>query len=118
MKEIIELAEKVKVGLEIQYNNEGVKFVEVFIERNKTQMKPEDLDGLIYACGAFLGQSIIENYGGIWTLEEDGQISIAFDKKNKVYPFAKTSKQFDNGLEDSIYSLFTMIPSMFNIQST
>ena len=116
MKEITDLAEKVKIGLKIQYDNEGVKFVEGFIERNKVQIPKEDWGGLINSCGAFLGQSIIENYGGEWVKEENGQISIAFDEKNKIYPFSKTTKQFQSGLEDSIHSMFTMIPGVFKLQ--
>jgi len=37
-------------------------------------------------------------------------MAVAFDGKNRVYPFAKVSKQFENGLEDSVYSFYTVIP--------
>jgi hypothetical protein len=116
MKEITELAEKLKSSLNIKYNDEGVKFLEGFIERNKTQIEIEDWYGLINSCGAFLGQSIIENYGGEWMQEENEQICIAFDEKNKVFPFSKVGKQFENGIEDSIYEMYTTLPKVFKIE--
>jgi hypothetical protein len=109
------LAEKVKGGLKLDYNPEGVKFLEGFIERNKIAIARDEWDGLINSCGAFLGQCVIENYGGEWMQEPDGNVCVAFDNKNKVFPFAKVGKQFENGLTDSIYSFFTVIPTVFNL---
>jgi len=115
MQELKDLAEKTKMGLNLQYDTNGVKFLEGFIERNKTQIPKDQWDGLINSCGAFLGQSIIENYGGHWLRDNSGQFAIAFDDKNMIFPFSKVSKQFDNGLEDSIHSMFTMIPTVFKL---
>ena len=117
MKELEKLAETVKAQLNIQYDQDSVKFVEGFIERNKSNFDNEESKGLINSLGAYLGQCIIENYGGRWQLDsETGAIAVAFDDKNKAYPFAKVSKQFDNGLEDSIYSFYTVIPTVFKIE--
>ncbi|MBX7153597.1 MAG: hypothetical protein U0Y96_14830 [Candidatus Kapaibacterium sp.] len=116
MQELTDLADKLKATLKIKYDSDGVKFVEGFIERNKVQIAKEEWTGLINSCGAFLGQCIIENYGGQWTKEDSGHVAIAFDDKNKVYPFSKVGKQFDNGLEDSIHSMYTIIPTIFKIQ--
>ena len=114
MKEPEQLAESVKKQLNLKYNAESVKFLEGFIERNKATFEKEDAKGLINSLGAFLGQCIIENYGGQWQLDnETGSVAIVFDNKNKAFPFAKLSKQFENGLEDSIYSFYTVIPTVF-----
>ena len=115
-QELKTLAEKVKGSLKIDYNAAGVKFLEDFIERNKVEFSQDEWGGLINSCGAFLGQSVIENYGGEWVQEADGNVSVAFDEKNKVFPFAKVSKQFENGLTDSIHSFFTVIPTVFNLK--
>lgn len=117
MKELEKLAETVTAQLNIKYDQNSVKFVEGFIERNKANFDKEESKGLINSLGAYLGQCIIENYGGQWQLEnETGAITVAFDEKNKAYPFAKVSKQFDNGLKDSIYSFYTAIPRVFKIE--
>lgn len=116
MQELTDLAGKLKAELKIEYDSNGVKFLEGFIERNKGQFAKDQWYGLINSCGAFLGQCIIENYGGQWEREENGHIAIAFDDKNKAYPFSKVSKQFDNGLEDSIHSMYIIIPTVFKLK--
>ncbi len=115
MQELTNLAEKVKTELDLMYDAGSVQYLEQFIERQKTRFSEEESKGLINSCGAFLGQCIIENYGGKWVFDENGQVAISFDTKNMVYPFAKVSKQFANGLEDSIYSMYTIIPTVFKL---
>jgi len=116
MKQLTKLANTTKKSLKIKFDTNGVKFLEEYIERIKTQIPKEDWNGLIISCGAFLGQCIIENYGGNWVKEENGTIAIELDKKNKVYPLAKVAKQFENGIEDSIFYLYQIIPSVFKLQ--
>ena len=117
MKELEKLAESVRQQLNLKYDKNSVKFIEGFIERNKASFDSEENKGLINSLGSFLGQCIIENYGGQWQLDsETGTIAIAFDDKNKAFPFAKVSKQFDNGLEDSVYSFYTIIPTIFKLK--
>ena len=116
MKEIEDLANSVKTQLNLEYDDTSVMFIENFIEKNKQQIEKEEWDGLINSMGAFLGQCIIENYGGKWEVDEETQVTcVAFDNKNKVYPFAKVSKQFENGLEDSISSMYRLIPIVFKL---
>ena len=116
MKELEQLAETVKTQLNLNYDAESVKFLEGFIERNKGDLEKEEAKGLINSLGSFLGQCIIENYGGQWQIDgETGSVAIAFDEKNKAFPFGKVSKQFENGLEDSVYSFYTVIPTIFKI---
>jgi hypothetical protein len=116
MEELTSLADKLKTMLKINYDSDGVKFVEGFIERNKKEIPKEEWYGLINYCGAFLGQCIIENYGGQWTKDENGHIAVAFDENNRVHPFSKVSKQFNNGLGDSIHSMYTVIPAIFKLE--
>lgn len=113
MQEFKDLADKLKTGFKINYNADGIKFLEGFIERNKAQITKDEWEGLINSCGAFVGQCIIENYGGQWVRDESGQAAILFNENNKIYPFTKVRKQFENGLEDSIYAIYTIIPAVF-----
>ena len=115
MKELDDLAESVRTKLNLKYDANSVKFIKGFIERNKGSFEKEEYQGLINSLGSFLGKCIIENYGGQWELNENGSVAIAFDKNNKAYPFAKVSKQFENGLADSIYSFYGVIPTVFKL---
>lgn len=117
MKEFEDLAEKVKSQLNLDYDTKSVKFIEEFIERQKNNFDNEQREGLVNSIGSFIGQCIIRNYGGHWQVDQETQaICVALDDKNKIFPFAKTSKQFENGLEDSGYSFYTIIPTVFKIQ--
>ena len=114
MKELESLAETVRTQLDLKYDTNSVKFIEGFIERNKGSFDEEESRGLINSLGSFLGQCIIENYGGQWQMDNDtGMVAVAFDNNNKAFPFTKVSKQFDNGLEDSVYSFYLAIPTIF-----
>ncbi len=116
MHELKYLANKTKRQLKIDFDLDGVKFLEGFIERTKNQIPKDEWAGLINSCSAFLGQCIIECYGDKWVYENEDKPIIKFDDRNKVYPFSKVSKQFENGLGDSISSLFTLIPTIYKIQ--
>lgn len=116
MKELENLAESVRTQLNLKYDAASVKFIEGFIERNKGSFDKEESKGLINSLGSFLGQCIIKNYGGYWQPDnETGSVAIVFDDNNKAYPFAKVSKQFENGLEDSVYSFYSIIPTVFKL---
>jgi hypothetical protein len=116
MQELRELAKEVKKVLKLEYDGDSIKLLEGFIERQKTQFTQEEKEGLINSCAAFLGQCIIENYGGNWKRDPDDHSYIAFDEKNCVYPFSKVRKQFENGLDDSIHSFYTVIPWIFKLE--
>lgn len=116
MQELKYLADKTKRQLNIDYNLDGVKFLEGFIERTKNQIPKDEWDGLINSCSAFFGQCIIECYGGKWVYDNSDTPIIQFDDSNKIFPFSKVSKQFEHGLGDSISSLFSLIPTIYKIQ--
>jgi len=116
MKELENLAESVRKQLNLKYDAESVKFIEGFIERSKSSFDKEGSKGLINSLGSFIGQCIIENYGGQWQVDsETGSVAVVFDNNNKAYPFVKVGKQFDNGLEDSVYSFYSVIPTVFKL---
>jgi hypothetical protein len=116
MDELIKLADTVRNELDINFDNDGVKFIEEFIERQKHNFSKEEQNGLVNSLGSFLGQTIINNYGGQWQIDSELQMAcVSFDEKNKVYPFSKTLKQFENGLEDSVYSFYQMIPNIYKL---
>ena len=116
MKELEDLAEKVKNQLNLDYDTKSVKFVEEFIERQRNSFDNEQRKGLVNSIGSFVGQCVIKNYGGQWQVDEETKaVCVALDDKNKIFPFAKTAKQFENGLEDSVYSFYTIIPTVFKL---
>lgn len=116
MEEIENLSEQVRIHLKLSYDADSVKRVEEFIEQTKSHLNSDNRKGLISSLGAFLGQSIIKNYGGRWLYDEKFKtVCVALPSGDRVYPVSKTAKQFENGLEDSIYSFFTVLPTVFKL---
>jgi hypothetical protein len=110
MQELKRIAERVQKRFKLPYNDEGVKFLEVYIEYSRTKVADDEWVKLINSCGAFLGQSIIAKYGGRWVRDDKAKMIIELDAYNKISPFEKVIKQFNNGLADSVHTVYMAIP--------
>jgi hypothetical protein len=101
-------------GLDFGYDAQSVAWLDGYIERQRARpdITPELVDGLVNVFGSYLGECVINCYGGRWE-NEDGHWRVSFDEANAVYPFAKVAKQFENGPDDSIKSFFEVIPLIF-----
>ena len=103
-----------KLGVQLTLDSESVKWLDGYIERIRPGMDESQIQGLSNTIGAFLGECIIANYGGSWRQADDGNWGVFFDDKNVVFPFAKAYKQLANGDGDSIFSMYDVIPIVFN----
>ena len=102
-------------GIDFFYTRESVEWLEGYIERLRNSGEFDSVElkhKLTSVFGSFLGECIIRCYGGAWT-EHEGNWCVAFSEGGMAFPFAKVSKQFDNGLEDGISSFFRVIPVIF-----
>lgn len=95
--------------LDFGLNAESVAWVEGFIERQRTR---PDFDGpladrLTDVLGSFLGECLIETYGGRWELI-DGRWGVRLPNGIAAFPFSKVYKQLDEGLAggESIASFY------------
>jgi len=108
----LRLVSKIDFG----YNKESVLWLEGYIERlRKNGSFEKSKENFVGLFGSFLGECIIQCYGGKWEKRE-GAYVVAFDDQNWLLPFERVRKQWDNGLEDSIGSLFEMIPTIWGKQ--
>jgi hypothetical protein len=101
-------------GIDFGYTPESVAWLDGFVERQRLRPETDDdqIAKLVQVLGSYLGECIIRCYGGYWENNE-GQLCVCFNEGNCVYPLNKMQKQFENGAEDSIHSLFTTIPIIF-----
>jgi hypothetical protein len=101
-------------GFEFGYNADSVAWVDGFIDsqRSRTDIDKPAIDGLVNMLGSFLGESIIQCFGGKWCCV-DGQWCVSFSDKDAAYPFNRVSKQFAYGAEYSIKTFFEQIPVLF-----
>ena len=97
---------------EVGFDEAGVCWLDGYIQRQHELGNPADREGLVSRLGSYLGECIIESYGGAWA-EVDGSWCVRFDERNAACPFAKVGKQLEDGAEDSVLSFFTLIPVLF-----
>jgi len=97
---------------DVGYDEAGVRWLDAFIQRHHEKKDPELNRSLVSTLGSYLGECIIQTFGGSWA-QVDGSWAVRFDERNAAFPFAKVAKQLDNGAEDSVLSFFTMTPILF-----
>jgi hypothetical protein len=103
--------------IELGYNEESVKWVSGFIDRNRSKFEQKTIDDLIILIGSFLGECIIENTDGRWDFCEDLQSwGVVFKIGNTCFPFNKTAKHFQHGGGDSIFSFYDTTVNIFSKQ--
>jgi len=110
------VAGRAREGVILGYDEAGVAWLDVYIDRNRASFDAATTDRLVGVFGAYLGECIRRQYGGAWARER-GTWAIRFDDRNAAYPFAKVAKHFANGPEDSILGLFTLIPRVFRLDA-
>ncbi len=101
-----------QLDTEVGFDEAGVRWLDGYIQRQHEQGNPANREGLASTLGSYLGECIIESYGGAWA-EVDGSWCVRFDERNAACPFAKVGKQLEYGAEDSVLSFFTLIPVLF-----
>jgi hypothetical protein len=99
------------LGVTLTFDRAGVEWVDGYINRLRHSMAPNRRSGLIGMLASFVGECIIQTYGGAWA-EEDGRWGVRVSERLWACPSAKIEKQFDNGPEDSVSSFFTCIPTL------
>lgn len=99
------------LGVTLDFNSESIEWIDGYIDRNGKKLNTVKLrDGMTNILGSFLGETIIEVYGGDWRVNHENLLGIRFDNNSWAFPFSKTHKHFKNGQVDSIYSFFKMVP--------
>ncbi len=61
---VVTVANK-QLAKEVGYNENGVEWLDGYIQRQHTQGDVANRDGLVNTLGAYLGECIIHNFGGV-----------------------------------------------------
>lgn len=100
------------------YDEDSVRWLDGYIGRlraNPNFESAEKRGNLVSVLGSYLGECIIRNFGGSW-VKQGGGWCVAFDERNRAFPFAKIEKRFERGDEESIVAFYTAIPVLFRRQ--
>ena len=88
----------------------GVQRLAAFIEEQRPQLSRDNIQGVVMALGAFLGQCLVQGYQGEWASGPDGTTGVGFQGTRFYNPFYRVMLQFDNGLQDSVADFYASIP--------
>ncbi len=96
------------------YNRESVLWLESHLERLKQTgaFKGPARDKLISVFSSFLGECVVNCYGGEWR-KRDGSWGILFRGDDLALPFAAIAAQIDQGKSFGIGSFFDLLPITF-----
>jgi hypothetical protein len=111
---VISLASK-ELGQDVGFDEAGVRWLDGFIQRQHDHGDPAIRTGLTQTLGSYLGECVLQCFGGSWAEDADGRLGVRFSEGNYAFPFAKVEKQLSNGAEDSVLSFFRAIPLVFKI---
>lgn len=96
-------------------NHAGVEWLAGFIDSRSEDLDADTLADLRDILGCFLGECILQAYGGHWTLQEE-QWCVQFNEDETVSPFWMVQSHL---LYRSVYSvsrLFAAIPAMAKVR--
>ena len=104
-------AEAVRQQLQVNaYDAAAVQRLAEFIEAQRPSLTPATHEGVVRALGCFLGQCLVESFGGTWAQGPDGTTGVGISQTSFFNPFYRISQQLDKGQPESVAAFFAGIP--------
>ena len=104
-------AEAVRRQLQVNaYDADAVQRLVEFIEAQRPSLTPATREGVVMALGCFLGQCLVDTYGGTWAQGPDGTTGVGVRQHSFFNPFYRISQQLDKGQPESVAAFFAGIP--------
>ncbi|GAB3300466.1 hypothetical protein GCM10027511_15620 [Hymenobacter humi] len=105
-------AEQVRVQLNLKaFDAEGVAHLANFIRAQRGVLSPEDRPGVLMALGCFLGQCLVQVYGGEWGTGRDGTTGVGLAGRFFFNPFHLVDAQLNEGESASVAAFFASVPA-------
>ena len=92
------------------YDAAAVQQLAEFIEAQRSALAVADRQSVTTALGCFLGQCLVEAYGGTWAQGPDGTTGVGINQKHFFNPFFRVAEQFDKGWPESVAKFFASVP--------
>lgn len=103
-------AEAVRQQLQVNtFNAAAVLHLDEFIEAQRPIIKDADKQGVITALGCFLGQCLVDTYGGEWAQGPDGTTGVGLQQRHFFNPFYRVAQQLDKGKVESVAAFFASV---------
>jgi hypothetical protein len=92
------------------FDEAGVQRLADFIEEQRPLLSRDNIQGVVMALGAYLGQCLVQGYAGEWASGPDGTTGVGFRQQRFYNPFYRVMLQFDNGPQESVLDFYRSIP--------
>jgi hypothetical protein len=104
-------AEGVRQQLQVNaFDAAAVQRLSDFIEQQRPIVKDSEKQGVITALGCFLGQCLVDTYGGTWAQGPDKTTGVGINRAYFFNPFFRVSEQLAKGEAESVVKFFAGIP--------
>jgi hypothetical protein len=104
-------AESVRQQLQVNaFDIAAVQRLSDFIEQQRPIIKDAEKEGVIMALGCFLGQCLVDTYGGTWAQGPDKTTGVGINRAYFFNPFFRVSEQLAKGEPESVVKFFAAIP--------
>lgn len=111
LNQLRQAAEAVRQQLQTaDFDEAGVQRLAAFIEEQRPQLTRDNIQGVVMALGAFLGQCLVQGHQGEWASGPDGTTGVGFRGTRFYNPFYRVMLQLDNGLKDSVADFYASVP--------
>ncbi len=101
-----------KEAVQLDFSADSISWLDTYINQHRNDISEQDKHILREKFGAFVGETIRQNYGGRWDKAEGEEWMIVFDNQNQTSPFEMVGEQLNN--EASLTSLYERIPELFD----
>src|SRR5436190_23483653 len=112
--ELVREVAREKLGVEIQYDEDGVRWLDGYIDDQRDEAAQDLKDRLPSTLGSYLGECVRLTYGGEWLQDAQTGWMVKINDKLSVYPFNKVRKQLNNAEGDSVLAFFRTIPALLH----
>ncbi|SNR67740.1 MULTISPECIES: hypothetical protein [Hymenobacter] len=104
-------AESVRQQLQVNaFDAFAVQRLAEFIEGQRASIKAPEEEGVIMGLGCFLGQCLVDTYGGTWAKGPDGTTGIGINRTTFFNPFYRVAQHLRRGESESVVTFFAQIP--------
>ena len=103
-------------GYNADYSLESMKEIDRFFDEQSTPsgILAQNRGRIIFALGAYVGQTAIKLHGGEWVTDDDApnaeiNIEVRLEDGSTIYPVVKCMKRYQLGTEESIYAYLALL---------
>lgn len=100
-------------GIESVCSEEGLQKVERYLEGKSEGVQQQ----YVLNAGAYLGECLIQTYGGEWIEHEPGVWGIKFNNDLVTFPIGKVQEFVDDPTGDSFASLYASVPMIIELSN-